>query len=116
MDYTNLGNTGLSVSVMGLGCGGHSRLGLSQGHDHAVAIVRRALELGITLIDTAEGYRTEEAVGDAIKSVKRDEIVLSTKVPPVSDGQPLTVDQFKERVEGCLARLGVDYVDILHVH
>jgi len=101
---------------MGLGCGGHSRLGLSQGHDHAVAIVSRALELGINLIDTAEGYGTEQAVGDAVRSVKREEVVISTKVPPADNGNPLTGGQFKERVDGCLSRLGVDYVDILHVH
>ena len=116
MDYTQLGKTGLRVSVMGLGCGGHSRLGLSQGHDHAVTIVSRALELGINLIDTAEGYGTEKAVGDAIKGVKREEIVISTKVPPSGDEHLLTSSQFKERVDGCLTRLGVDYVDILHVH
>ena len=116
MDYTVLGKTGLRVSVMGLGCGGHSRLGLSQGHDHAVAIVSRALEFGVNLIDTAEGYGTEAAVGDAIKSVKREDVVISTKVGPTDDGNPLTGSQFKGRVEGCLARLGVDYVDILHVH
>ena len=118
MQYNVLGKTGLRVSVMGLGCGGHSRLGLAHGlgHDHAVSIVSRALELGINLIDTAEGYGTEGAVGDAIKRVNRDEVVLSTKVPPASDGQPLAANKFKERVESCLARLGVDYVDILHVH
>jgi aryl-alcohol dehydrogenase-like predicted oxidoreductase len=116
MDYTLLGKTGLRVSVMGLGCGGHSRLGLSQGHDHAVAIVSRALELGINLIDTAEGYGTERAVGDAIKGVKREDVVISTKVGSANDGNPLTGNQFQERVNGCLARLEVDYVDILHVH
>jgi len=116
MDYTLLGKTGLRVSVMGLGCGGHSRLGLSQGHDHAVTIVSRALELGINFIDTAEGYGTEKAVGDAIKSIKREDIAISTKVPPATDGTPLTSEQFKARVDGCLGRLGVDYVDILHVH
>jgi len=79
-------------------------------------IVSRALELGVNLIDTAEGYGTEAAVGDAIKSVKREDVVISTKVGPTDDGNPLTGSQFKGRVEGCLARLGVDYVDILHVH
>jgi len=118
MDYNILGKTGLRVSVMGLGCGGHSRLGLSHGlgHDHAVSIVSSAIELGINLIDTAEGYGTEPAVGDAIKGINRDEITISTKVPPATDGHLLTPDEFKERVEGCLTRLGVDYVDILHVH
>ena len=118
MDYNVLGKTGLRVSVMGLGCGGHSRLGLSRGlgHDHAVSIVSHAIELGVNLIDTAEGYGTEPAVGDAIKGLNRDEIVISTKVPPATDGHLLTAEEFKKRADGCLTRLGVDYVDLLHVH
>jgi aryl-alcohol dehydrogenase-like predicted oxidoreductase len=56
MNYRTLGRTGLSVSSMGLGCGGHSRLGMSQqkGEDNAVRVVRRALDLGINFIDTAD--------------------------------------------------------------
>jgi len=59
MDYVNLGRTGLKASVMGLGGGGFSQLGLRTGGtpEQAVALVRRALELGVNLIDTAEAYR-----------------------------------------------------------
>ena len=65
MQTVRLGRTGLEVSVAGLGCGGHSRLGMAKGHDvhHAADMVRRALDLGITYIDTARAYGTEEAVG-----------------------------------------------------
>jgi predicted aldo/keto reductase-like oxidoreductase len=55
MDYTTLGNTGMKVSVAGLGCGGFSQLGLAQGKSEAdaIAIIRRAIEFGVNLFDTA---------------------------------------------------------------
>jgi L-galactose dehydrogenase len=55
MEYTLLGRTGLRVSVAGLGCGGNSRLGQADGRSkaHSVGIVRRALDLGVNLLDTA---------------------------------------------------------------
>jgi aryl-alcohol dehydrogenase-like predicted oxidoreductase len=55
MDYVTLGNTGLRVSVAGLGCGGTSRSGLGRGKTEAeaIALVRQALELGVNLLDTA---------------------------------------------------------------
>ena len=60
MQHTTLGRTGIQVSVAGLGCGGHSRLGQSYGATEAesVAVVHRALDLGINLIDTAQVYGT----------------------------------------------------------
>lgn len=118
MERTALGRTGLDVSVMGLGCGGHSRLGLSQGKstEEAAEIVRAALDLGINFIDTAEGYKTEEAVGRGIRGVSRESAVISTKLGVTwSDARDASM-AFDERVEGCLRRLGTDYVDILHLH
>lgn len=69
MDRIRLGRTGLDVSVAGLGCGGHSRLGQRAGasEQHSVDIVRAALDLGINFIDTAIAYRTETIVGKAIR-------------------------------------------------
>ena len=118
MDRTTLGRTGLSVSVMGLGCGGHSRLGLAtgKGEENAIAVVRRALELGVNFIDTAEAYGTEEVVGKALAGVPRGEVVLSTKVSPRRKDGPKSAAELKEGVEGCLRRLGTDYVDVLHLH
>jgi aryl-alcohol dehydrogenase-like predicted oxidoreductase len=103
---------------MGLGAGGHSRLGQSQGKSEAdsIAVVRRALELGANLIDTAEAYRTEEIVGKAIKGVPRDAFVLSTKKGPRAQERLIKADEYREGVEACLQRLGLDYVDIFHVH
>ncbi len=118
MLYTTLGGTGLRVSRMGLGCGGHSRLGLGRGgsHENAVRVVREALDLGVNFIDTAEAYRTEEAVGEAISVVDRSSVVISTKVGASLDGRFATPAETRERVEGCLRRLRTEYVDVLHLH
>ena len=74
MQYTTLGNTGLKVSVAGLGCGGFSRLGLPAGktEDEAARLVREAVDLGINVLDTAPAYGTEATVGKALKSIPRD--------------------------------------------
>src|SRR3984893_8281908 len=81
MDYVNLGRTGLKVSVAGLGCGGFSRLGLGTGKSTgaAAALGRQALDLGVNLLDTAAVYGTEAVVGEAIKSVPRESVVVATK-------------------------------------
>ena len=84
MEYTTLGKTGLKVSVVGLGCGGPSRLGLRDNADsqeRAIGIVRQAIDLGINFIDTAQSYGTEGIVGKAIAGIPRDRLVISTKRP-----------------------------------
>jgi L-galactose dehydrogenase len=105
---------------MGLGCGGHSRLGLAQnkGEDNAVAVVRRALELGVNFIDTAEAYGTEGAVGRALaeSGVARESVVLSTKLGPRKGEELATPAALKERLDACLRRLRTEYVDVLHLH
>jgi aryl-alcohol dehydrogenase-like predicted oxidoreductase len=118
MDYVTLGRTGLRVSVLGLGGGGHSRLGQRTGatEDQSVAIVRRALELGVNFIDTAEGYGTEGVVGAALQGIQRGDIVLSTKKSLTSDGQLISGAQLIKGLEDSLARLQTDYVDIYHLH
>lgn len=118
METTILGRTGLRVSVIGLGCGGHSRLGLNQGKTEAEAIrlVRKALDLGITFIDTAEAYRTETVVGKALEGWAREQVVLSTKVSPRRQDALSTPEQIRAQAEGCLLRLQTDVIDILHLH
>lgn len=118
MDYTTLGRTGLRVSVMGLGCGGHSRLGISQGRssEEAVGIVRAALDLGVNLIDTAEGYRTEQMVGQGIKGIDRAQVVISTKAGIRWQERRSTGHELRERVGACLGRLGTDVIDVFHLH
>src|SRR3981189_2341470 len=90
MEYVTLGRAGLKVSVAGLGCGGFSRLGLGTGKStaEAVALVRQALDMGVNLLDTAAAYGTEGVVGEAIKSVPRDSVVIATKAwIPRSEGR-----------------------------
>jgi L-galactose dehydrogenase len=118
MEQVTLGRTGLRVGVTGLGAGGHSRLGQSQGKNEAnsIAVVRRALELGANLIDTAEAYRTEPIVGKALQEVPRDAYVLSTKKGPRANDKPISAEAFRAGVDESLQRLGLEYIDIFHVH
>jgi aryl-alcohol dehydrogenase-like predicted oxidoreductase len=115
MRTTILGRTGLKVSVMGLGCGGPSRIGQSTGtsNEDSIAIVKQALGSGINFIDTAESYQTEKIVGRAIKGVNRGSIVISSKksTPP-----NLTHEEVKKSFEASLKNLSTDYIDIYHLH
>lgn len=123
MKFVRLGRTGEMVSVAGLGCGGHSQLGLRQGRsmDEAADIVRAALDMGITFIDTATAYGTEEVVGRGIAGRDRDTIFISTKSVvypgwPVASETPLTVEQFVANLDASLANLGTDHVDLWNLH
>jgi L-galactose dehydrogenase len=118
MEYITLGRTGLEVSVVGFGCGGPSRLGLRDGSstDHAVALIRQALDRGISFLDTAEAYGAEAIVGKAIKTWPRDKVIISTKktLPPPNLSN---LNQEVRRGLGkSLRQLGTDYVDTYHLH
>jgi len=115
MDYTILGRTGLKVSVMGLGCGGPSRVGQRSGktESESIAIIRQALDSDINFIDTAERYGTEEILGRALKGIDRGSVVLSTKK---GTQKRITPKDVNKSVEESLKRLGTDYVDIYHLH
>lgn len=118
MDFVTLGRTGLRASVIGLGCGGPSRLGMATGKSEteSVAVVRKALDLGINFIDTAEAYGTEPIVGKAIAGVSRDEYILSTKKNVARNNVRVSGEDMVAGVEASLSRLGVDYLDIFHLH
>ena len=118
MEQVILGRTGLRVGVMGLGAGGHSRLGQARGKSESdsIAVVRRALELGANLIDTAEAYGTEPIVGQALQGVPRDSYVLSTKKSPRTKERLISGDELIAGVDASLQRLGVEYLDIFHMH
>jgi aryl-alcohol dehydrogenase-like predicted oxidoreductase len=122
MNYTALGRTGLRVSRMGLGCGGHSRLGLARGGsaEHAERIVKDAISLGINFIDTAESYGTESAVGNALVGVPRESYILSTKAGInagfAKDDARSQPDEFASRVEASLKKLRTDHIDVFHLH
>lgn len=118
MEYTTLGRTGLRVSVAGLGCGGFSRLGLSTGGSaaDAVKLVRLAIDSGITLIDTAAQYGTEAIVGEAIRDVPRDTMVVTTKCLLAEKGVQITAEGLAASLDASLKALGTDYVDVFQLH
>ena len=115
MDYVTFGRTGLNVSVMGLGCGGPSRIGMSADKSEAesVDIVRRALDAGVNFIDTAEGYGTEGIVGKGIVSVPRDQVIISSKKSCSQEISPALV---RQSIEVSLSRLRTDYIDVYNLH
>ena len=115
MDYTDLGRTGLKVSVIGLGCGGPSRVGKSTGKStkESIALIQYALDNDINIIDTAELYRTEKLVGDALKGRDRESVVLSTKKSVF--GKISSVEVEKSLIKS-LKALSTDYIDIYHLH
>src|SRR5215469_4610440 len=130
MKQRQLGRNGPFVSAIGLGCMGFSPGVYSHSVDEADSIrtLRRALDLGVTLLDTAEIYgrgHNEELVGRAIQG-RRDQVFLATKFGLAStwyddpqpgsrrlDGRPETV---RRSIEGSLRRLGVDHVDLYYQH
>ena len=118
MDTTTLGRTGLTVSVAGLGCGGFSRLGMSTGgtRDEAVALVRLAIDSGITFIDTAAQYGTEDIVGEALRDAGRSGIVIATKSQISEGGKFLPVEAIVTSLDASLRRLGIDCVDVFQLH
>ena len=123
METRKLGQ-GLEVSAMGLGCMGMSDFYGGRDESEAIATVHRALELGVTLLDTADIYgmgRNEELVGRAIRG-QRDRVVIATKFGNVrnSDGTFKGVNGKPEYVrqscDASLRRLGVEVIDLYYQH
>lgn len=117
MYYRALGKTGLMVSEISMGC---NRLGEPNAPDaHWVALVCRAMELGVNLFDTAESYgwgRSEEILGQAIGG--RTDVYIATKVSRVreTNARDFSAARIMERVEGSLRRLRREYIDVLQLH
>jgi predicted aldo/keto reductase-like oxidoreductase len=105
-----LGRTGAKVSILAFGCG--SRFLMYEEEDKALAALNRAIDLGITYLDTAYAYgdgKSESRVGQ-VMAKRRKEVWLATKIPD------RTRDEFLRRLEGSLKRLQVDHVDLVHIH
>jgi aryl-alcohol dehydrogenase-like predicted oxidoreductase len=126
MKYRKLGRSGPQVSALGLGCMSIGIAGMYtssvNNDDEAVALIHRAMDLGVTLLDTADIYGdSERQVGKALKG-RRDQAVLATKFGFVGavgardrrvDGSPKYV---RNACDASLKRLGVDHIDLYYLH
>lgn len=123
MKMRKLGHGGPEVSAVGLGCMGMSAFYGGADEAQSIAVIHRALDLGVTLFDTAEMYgphTNEVLVGKALKD-RRDKAFIATKFginrqpdgSAITDGSPANV---RRAVEGSLSRLGVDHIDLYYQH
>ena len=137
-DNRILGSSGLAVTRLGLGCAAIGGLYGDISDDQATQVVKKALDLGLNLFDTAPLYglgKSEQRLGDGLKGTKRDDYVLASKVGRLlepNDGQtnnsifenepPLKIkfdysyDGVMRSLDASLERMGVDRIDIVHIH
>jgi aryl-alcohol dehydrogenase-like predicted oxidoreductase len=113
---------GLTVSTEGLGCMGMSQSYGPADRDESIATIHRALDLGVTFLDTADVYglgHNEELVGEAIRD-RRNEVVLATKFSIVRDGDRQRIDgrpdYVRQACDASLRRLGIDHIDLYYQH
>lgn len=123
MQKRKLGNSGLEVSAMGLGCMGLSYgYGPATGKAEAIELIRRAYALGVTFFDTAEAYgpfTNEELLGEALAPF-RDKVVIATKFGfaggKVSDGMDSRPENIRAVAEAALRRLNTGVIDLFYQH
>jgi len=124
MESRTLGSQGLVVSALGLGCMGMSEFYSPRDDEESTRTIRRAIDLGITLIDTADMYgpfKNERLVGAAVRD-RRDQVVIASKFGQkrTEDGKHLGIDGSPDYVrsacDGSLQRLGVDTIDLYYQH
>ena len=118
----SIGSSGITTSALGLGCMSLSGVYGASGDDEGIALIREALDRGITMLDTSDAYgngHNEELVGKAIKG-RRSEVVLATKFGNLGGRGGKTADGRPEFVisscDASLKRLGVDVIDLYYQH
>ncbi len=115
MDYRELGDTGLRVSEVGLGCG---PLGIDANADYT-QLLTRALDLGVNFFDSADfysGYRSEEWLGRVLAG-RRDDVIIATKFGTIpGKGKDFSVGHMRRSLEESLGRLKTDYIDVYQLH
>ena len=123
MDQRTLGSSGLTVSAIELGC-----MGLSQGYgpvddEESIRLIRHALDLGVSMLDTAMSYgagHNEQLISRALAGRRRDRVQLASKIGIVRDTDGVRLDGRPEKVAGyceaTLTRLGVEVIDLYYLH
>jgi len=110
VDQVTLGNTGIKLSRLGMGCGSvGGSIQRNLGQDGFTRLVRYAYDQGITYLDTAQAYNTHEMIGQAIKGLPREKLFIQSKM----SGSPK--DPFAA-IENYRKELGTDYIDTVLVH
>lgn len=119
MQYRMLGQTGLKISVMGMGTGGGSDpLGQESGvpEREVLDFLRFAYDQGINYFDTSPGYMDSEVLlGKALKGIPRDRLVLSTKIPLAAPDHVMNRKEIIALVQKSLKRMQTDYIDVLWI-
>jgi aryl-alcohol dehydrogenase-like predicted oxidoreductase len=119
VEYRSLGRSGLQVSVVGLGC---NNFGGRTDAEGTKAVVNKAIEMGITMFDTADLYgggKSEEFMAPALKPHRRNIVIATKAAGPMGEGpywRGLSRKYLIEAVEASLRRLDTDYIDLFQVH
>jgi predicted aldo/keto reductase-like oxidoreductase len=110
IDQVTLGNTGIKLSRLGMGCG--SKGGSIQralGQEGFTRLVRYAYDRGITYFDTAQNYKTHEFIREAVKGLPREKLFIQSKMPGTPEDPLTVIDRYRKE-------LGTEYIDTLLVH
>jgi aryl-alcohol dehydrogenase-like predicted oxidoreductase len=119
VEYRNLGNSGLKVSVVGLGCNNFGGRVDAQG---TAAVVNKCIEMGVTLFDTADLYgrgRSEEFMAPALKAHRHDIVIATKSSGPMGEGpywRGTSRKYLTDALDSCLRRLETDYIDLYQIH
>jgi aryl-alcohol dehydrogenase-like predicted oxidoreductase len=120
VEYRNLGNSGLQVSVVGLGC---NNFGMRVDAEGTKAVIDKCIDMGITFFDTADVYggrgKSEEFLAPALKPHRRNIVIATKSASPMGEGpywRGASRKYLIDAVDACLRRLDTDYIDLYQIH